>query len=200
MPFFPKDRHVTKAELVRDAKAQFAKRATDPLYWLGYALALRDSARLLWDTPDAPSDDETKFPYGLTSVALMLSGLAIEVMAKALLVQQNPAVVSEFRGNKGHDLVALVGRTKIPITRGERAELRHLSGFVTFAGRYPVPTGPEGFTAKLKRARAGKWPEIELAPGTFMSVEARSTFEAVFDRLSLSLAKRDLKKQGRQLT
>jgi hypothetical protein len=195
LPSFPKDRHMTQEELARDARARFAKRASDPLYWLGYALALRDSARLLWSHADA--DDAAKTgPYWREPVALMLAGLAIEVLAKALLVQQNPAVVSDFRGSKGHDIVALVARTKVPIARGERAELRHLSGFVTFAGRYPIPTGPEGLMPKLKRARVGKLPTIELAAGTHMSAEARSVFEAVFDRLSLSFTKRQMKKEG----
>jgi hypothetical protein len=197
MPFFPKDPHVTQAELARDARARFAKRGSDPLSWLGYALALRDSARLLWDHAEAASDDAAKTErFGLTLVALMLAGLAIEVLAKALLVQQNSAVVSDFRGGKGHDIVALVERTKVPITRDQRTDLRHLSGFVTFAGRYPIPTGPEGLTPKLKGARAGKLPTIELAAGTHMSAGARVAFEAVFDRLSLSLAKRQRKKEG----
>ena len=138
MPFFPEDPHVTPQELARDARAHFSKRSSEPLYWLGYALALRDSARLLWGYVDAASDDEDRF--GRTSVALMLSGLAIEVLAKALLVQQNPAVVPEFRGSKGHDIVALVAKTRVPITKRARGATT-VVGFRDVRGPLSDPNG-----------------------------------------------------------
>ena len=37
---------------------------------------------------------------------------------------------------------------------------------------------------------------VELAAGTFMSVEARPVFEAVFGRLSRAFTKRQMKKEG----
>jgi hypothetical protein len=198
MPFFAKDPSLTQAELAQQAHAVFEKRARDPHAWHGYALILRDGARLLWGHVDAARDDAEKSDrFGLTFVALMLAGLAIEVLAKALLVQQDPAIGKTFHGDKWHDLVALVTKVKLKITRIEREELRQLTGFVKFAGRYPIPTGPAGLTPKLRRAPRPGWPRmLELAPGTALSVQARPVFERIFARLETALTRAGGKSLG----
>src|SRR5207247_2696068 len=94
MPFFPKDPFVTQEALARQAKGVFEKRGRDPRAWQAYALSLRESARVLWDHADAAPDDASRGErFGLVPVAMMLAGLAIEVVAKALLVHRNPRLV-----------------------------------------------------------------------------------------------------------
>ena len=56
----------------------------------------------------------------------------------------------------------------------ERDVLSQLTGFVVFAGRYPIPTKAKDLTAKLLPARRGKWPPIEFAPGTVIWAQTRA--------------------------
>ena len=103
-------------------------------------------------------------------------------------MRENPQLVVsgewKLRGSRAHDLASLVTMTKLPIKPEERAVLSQLSGFVKFAGRYPIPMKSEDLTPKLGPAQKGKWPTIELASGTLISPEARGTFEALFTRLN----------------
>jgi len=186
MPFFLKDPHTTQEALAHQANVSFETRGRDPLAWQGYALTLREGARVLWDHVNAASDaKQTRERFGLMLVAMMLAGLAIEVLAKALLVRENPRLIvyGKWKGST-HNLVSLVARTNLPIKPEEREVLSQLSGFVKFAGRYPIPTRSEDLTPKLEPAQKGKWRGIELAPGTWIPAEAPAIFEDLFRQLN----------------
>jgi len=193
MPFFPRDPSITQKDLDRKYQALFEERGRDPSAWAAHAFSLGDGARLFWSYVDTAHDPETKAErYGFMLMAMMLAGLAIEVLAKALIVRETPQLVVggelKLRGAVSHDLIALIARAKLPVTPVERAVLSELSGFVRFAGRYPIPTKAEHFTPRLRPTRKGKRPEIEMPAGSLISQNARSVFEAVFTRLSERLA------------
>lgn len=82
--------------------------------------------------PDAP----------IWKVALMLIGMAIEDMAKGIIVGRNPAKIAEGKMTgvpTSHDLVDLVRSCRVPLTDEEIVALRVLTEFVRWAGRYPIP-------------------------------------------------------------
>jgi hypothetical protein len=79
----------------------------------------------------------------LCSISFMLTGLAIENMAKAILIFRNPSYVDDDEGKLKailiHDLDRLVQQCQIDLSDREREILRALSVYVSWAGRYPVP-------------------------------------------------------------
>jgi hypothetical protein len=86
--------------------------------------------------PDAP----------LWKVGLMLMGMAIEDMAKGIIVGRNPAKIAEGKMTgvpTSHDLAELVRSCKVPLTDEEVVALRILSEYVRWAGRYPIPMAAE---------------------------------------------------------
>jgi hypothetical protein len=108
---------------------------------------------------------------GTGQVFLMLAGLAIENLAKALLVHRK--LVSVTKGSitrkdlQAHGVETLLGRAGVKLSKEERRLIRRLDKAVEWSGRYPVPltattlttqsehvsslTDPEEFTTLFRR-------------------------------------------------
>ena len=82
----------------------------------------------------------------LGPVTIMLLGLSIENLAKGWLVHLQPDLVDRGQGLKpklkDHRLERLVASCDGPLAEEEVRALRLISGFVTWAGRYPTPAQP----------------------------------------------------------
>jgi hypothetical protein len=78
-------------------------------------------------------------------VALMLAGMALENLVKALFVQkQNSTVTAQLAKGKlprsfTHSIKALAARAEIPLSVDEASLLEKLEIYVVWLGRYPVP-------------------------------------------------------------
>ncbi|GEM_PF-1031627 len=78
----------------------------------------------------------------VSSVHLMLCGLAVELLLKARLVEQGRPVLDgdekmNFPFNQ-HDLERLAKEAKVPLTSEQCYLLRRLTAFSVWAGRYPI--------------------------------------------------------------
>ena len=92
------------------------------------------------------SELENIGPYGLIGPYKMTIGLAIENMAKGMLIRLN----GKFDINrwaitkKGHDLKYLIGdELNLSLSIVEGDVLNDLSAYVEWAGRYPAPKNPK---------------------------------------------------------
>jgi len=102
-----------------------------PAAWYYVAWALHKEAEHLWSCPSAPTRlDGIPHP----DVRLMLSGMAVEAMLKAVIVVNDPAARI---ATGGHDLVKLCQRAEIRTNQADRDLLSRLSHYVRWAGRYP---------------------------------------------------------------
>jgi len=122
-----------------------------PETWVMSAEDLLAASRILrihWERFDHlamhvgdPIPDEGK----IHSVILMLQGLAIECLLKALYLQRGKGKLAEngkyleIKGAGSHDLVQLADVVGISFNKEQRHLLKRLSIFVTSMGRYPIP-------------------------------------------------------------
>lgn len=135
--------------------------ARNPGNWIVDADALMASARLVLDgwrrarmavfsagmTPEAAEQMRPHPELWAADVFMMLAGMALEDLLKAIiitgeptLVRPNPSAPTQMLGTSisHHDLGRLAARAGIPVNGEERAFLARLSGFVQWAGRYPL--------------------------------------------------------------
>jgi len=80
----------------------------------------------------------------LGAVELMLKGMAVECLLKALWLKQGNKLVEagQYSGVPGageHDLPQLASVVKFTVDVKEKGLLRRLSHFIQYGGRYPVP-------------------------------------------------------------
>lgn len=83
----------------------------------------------------------------------------------------------------GHDLVKLVESTELSIDSKERYLLAQLTGFLTWAGRYPIPVDAKSLAPKIVARVDQRLPQIELAAGTHMGVDDRRIIDQLVKRL-----------------
>jgi hypothetical protein len=70
---------------------------------------------------------------------MLLSGLALENLAKGILIGRNSTVVTpETFTLKGHNLLWLARQVAAPLSEHELDLLARLTAFVEWAGRYPI--------------------------------------------------------------
>jgi hypothetical protein len=77
---------------------------------------------------------------------LMLAGMMLETLAKAVLVSRGGPLTS--RSYRNHDLQVVVEAAGCSLSREERHFLKRMSEFVRWAGRYPAPTTPRGMAVR----------------------------------------------------
>lgn len=126
----------------------FRRHANSPKMWELSAVTLRFASEVLLrqirrDIKKifGPSSQRFTRP-SLHTVWLMLCGLTIENLAKAVLVSKGSPIDESERIKKSlktHKLVNLVRGTGIRLSKGEEVLLRRLSEFIEWTGRYPVP-------------------------------------------------------------
>lgn len=121
-----------------------------PRAWEAAAEDLLAAAQILkerhesFDRESLGPGDSMPPESGVKPVELMLRGMAIECMLKALWVKQGNAIVraGKYLGVHGagqHDLPQLASATGFQIDAVETDLLRRLSHFIQYGGRYPVP-------------------------------------------------------------
>lgn len=169
---------VTTAEaLFRD---QFERVAEMPLTWRLTAESLLRAARALIPMMEADhramqDPAQREFEHPVDEVYMLLAGFAIENLAKAMLVERDPAsVTSGGKLNpafKNHRLVDLVHATGVTLTEDESYLAERLESFVVWAGRYPTPGKVE---EGLPRTHpGGGWgPLNHIVSTDFDSIEA----------------------------
>jgi len=82
--------------------------------------------------------------HSLAAVQAMLLGMAIECMLKGIYIEAGNRLTANGRflevpGVGAHQLAQIADAGAYPINDEERRILEKLSGFILFAGRYPIP-------------------------------------------------------------
>jgi len=163
----------------------FEDLARTPDGWISVARRLHAAAHTLWQAADferPPTRDPAYRPRAVPEavkdgafVAIGLAGLALENLAKALLICRDPSLVSNSHGLSKrltkHTLLKLVTATGIQLYPEERAFLFRAEGFVIWSSRYPVPRGPVP-------------PPVEQTMGISDDFEV---FDAIYNRLLSAL-------------
>src|SRR5262245_22288958 len=90
-------------------------------------------------------------PWRLHPIELMLSGLAVECLFKALWVKRGNRLTSERKyvgipGAGDHDLVQLAVVVHFTLSDFEKDVLTRLSHFIEYGGRYPIPRNADKLT------------------------------------------------------
>lgn len=135
------------------------KRAHDPFYWLKQARELDRAAMLIWKSIrndiERMSQAESKvgsvfnleeFPFfNLGGVFWLNAGFALENLLKGIIVQSDPASVSNgviSRQLKTHDLFKLATLASLKIDAIDAFFLWVGTQCTVWAGRYPCSTKP----------------------------------------------------------
>ena len=84
-----------------------------------------------------------------------LLGMSVENLLKGIAVAHgaNPTapdgkLTKPFKSHRVSSLPGAIDRSRLPISKDERKTLERLEGYVVWAGRYPLPTCAEHFSAK----------------------------------------------------
>lgn len=178
--------------------AQTAKTARDPEAWRSTvmdihtaALALRaaitakdDGVRHLAVTPIARRRADRVHPNpALWRIYLLLAGLALENLAKSVIVGQHPELVTreglsrDWPGT-GHRLRELFRRAGINLSWEETRLVLGLQRYVEWGGRYPVPKQFRGGVPRTYYGVAFRWPDA------FSPQREPAVYEALFDRVA----------------
>jgi hypothetical protein len=177
--------------------------------WLLRAYRLRRAADIMWRqaTRDVnrlvAQGPDLKVPWGPEATgqaAMLLSGLTIEVLIKALLVRRDgprvQAGVLKPWGKKpkhDHDIVKLFGLAGEHLTAEERTFAERLTKFIRWAGRYPLPKNVEEMRPKriTTGPHRGAFDGATL-PGAYSPAD-RLRFRRLFGRLEKTLADEGVK-------
>lgn len=148
----------------REGEALFGPWLSDPKAWATRADMLRIAAHGLaelwrqdWERLEG-GQPPAECPYILASLpVLMLAGMALETLAKAVIVRQCGA---EWKGRfprkilGTHAVAPLLDRAGVALTADERELAERMEDLVTWFGKYPVPKRPEdmkfGVPARLE--------------------------------------------------
>jgi hypothetical protein len=119
---------------------------------------------------------------------LMLRGMAIECILKALWVKQGHKLANDgkYKGVPGagaHDLVQLASVLNLSLSDKEKDILMRLSHFIEYGGRYPVPK--EADKSQLTRTPSGG----RASPTTWSTPSDQILFDAMVNRLDQLLDK-----------
>lgn len=135
-------------------KEQFALASQPPAWWLS-ARRLMQAAEVLWWVYDA---DLAKIREGeveahklenleLGLAWMLLTGLALENLVKAVLLKRKPELARPGQMPKwpgdGHNLARLFAEAEVPLSAPERDCLDRLTKFILWRGRYPAPRDVE---------------------------------------------------------
>jgi hypothetical protein len=126
----------------------------------------------------------------LGAVELMLRGMAVECLLKALWLKQGNVLVDSgryvgVRGAGSHDLSQLASAVRFTLSVHEADVMRRLSHFIEYGGRYPVPKD----SSKLmltRNPRGGKG-----ASTTWSTPSDNELFDALVLRLRALLARHE---------
>ena len=81
--------------------------------------------------------------------AFLLFGYALENLFKGIIVANDPTLISDAKLSselKSHDLSFLAEKAVVTLSNAERKNCDRLTAIVVWAGRYPAPTQPNGYS------------------------------------------------------
>lgn len=112
---------------------------------------------------------------------MLLMGLAIENLAKGILISANPALVKDNisldKSLRHHNLVKFVTLSGVTMSDKEGDVLRMLTEHVTWSGCYPAPLSVEEI--RPKEDSTGTW----FQPGTAASENEIASVDRIYYRL-----------------
>lgn len=171
-----------QAEEAED-RARFDRIKKMPRHWFEHSEDLRFAAATLWASSNRDVSDSVVRECGLADlkrpsvfvrpVFLMLCGLSLELLMKAIFVAQR-----HEGPPKGHDLLKLYELAGLKVSGSERALLDVLTGAIKWLGKYPVPIEaadlgryatqafavaliPSGAEGTFKNSGALDWPRLD---------------------------------------
>jgi hypothetical protein len=161
-------------------RTMFERTAELPLTWRLMAESLLRAARALvplieadWRASQDP--DQEEFEHPVAEVYMLLAGLAIENLAKAMLVEGSPTPVTKkgvlVRRLLSHDLVKLFDQTGLTFTADEIDLAERLQVFVQWAGRYPLPVRVDDQLPRMQRT-GGSAPPNYITSSDFDDINA----------------------------
>ena len=171
--------------VAQDVVDEFYRRhSTSATLWELHATTLRYSVEILFRQAFA----DTAFPVrhrkrktlrpSPHGPALMLAGMMIEDLAKAVLVSRSKTLLS--KALLSHDLGKIVSATGYSASSDEQDLLKRLSAFVRWAGRYPAPRKPTEMT--VETSDGGR----QLVGGSLLGADLRG-IRQIADKLEVML-------------
>jgi hypothetical protein len=120
----------------------------------------------------------------IASCAMLLYGLSLENLIKAVIIKGKPELISNGEllkwpggGKHGHNLIGLFEEAVIDFSNGQSDIVVRLASFVLWAGRYPIPM------KSIKMAI----PQINVLRGEFLPLPLTTEERTIFDDLYQSL-------------
>jgi hypothetical protein len=134
----------------------FRRHSSSALTWEHTALTLRYGMEVLYRQTRA--DIAVDFRHrtrkalrpSLHQPCLMLAGLMLEVLMKAVALTRTPSA-NPIDLSKNHDLVELADKIGLTLSAEDRYFLARMSEFVRWAGKYPSPKKPSAMTVRNLR-------------------------------------------------
>ena len=168
----------------------YERAGNEPACWRSCAQDLLAAASVLRQRrekcPPDVTDDLVGSQWRIHPPELMLRGMAVECLLKALWVKRGNRIVKdgEYVGVPGagsHNLVQVAGVLQLRLSRPEVDLLRRLTEFIEYGGRYPVPRNAQDLRP-IRRPGGGK------APGTgWFTPGDQLLFDNVIRRLEKAL-------------
>jgi hypothetical protein len=194
---------VPRQTVPEDVRRRIEAIQREPRAWLQEAERLIDAADLVGSRFQSELQQifalSPAFPEGvqvdlarLGAPALLLIGYAIEVLAKGLIVADDPEA-----GNVGskwmtkHVSAELLEAAGVQLGPGEPALVEKLYHCVKWMGRYPTPTPLDGHEFDKAQAAAGHWMFGPGAIGTNDYLKARELFDRMKASLEAATASKD---------
>jgi hypothetical protein len=149
-----------------------------PHAWESRARDLLAAATVLRQHRESMDSNSAPAPTALIHPAeLMLDGMAIECLLKAVWVKRGHKLVKDgnYLGVPGagdHDLVQLAGALKLKLSALEKGTLRRLSHFIEYGGRYPVPKDADKLQLTRAPTGGGAAATTWSTPNDYVQLEA----------------------------
>jgi hypothetical protein len=189
----PEILHQVMEDWLANPREIFVNVGQESFTWYGSAMQLRRGATLLepemrqnydWYLESLHADPASFRPYQAPVYGpyVLLAGLSLELLAKAILIERDPNLVSNsglesWGKGSGHELPLLLKKVGVNLDEEETYLAERLGESVVWAGRYPIPRRAESFAPRLT-------PQGELAsPGDFRPETDPSRIEAIWERL-----------------
>jgi hypothetical protein len=123
---------------------RYQNRASAIWFWRHRSDELCEAAKLTWH--HSQIIDGSGQTVGITRLyqpSLLLFGLSLELLLKALLIARDSALIKGNRLDRklmGHNLVALCGHASIACEQHEHKFLQRTQAAVIWTAKYPVPS------------------------------------------------------------